>query len=230
MKLDRIAVIGAGGMARELLFAIERINRVKPQFEFAGFVVSDLTQLGERDSHKKVVGDFKWLQQNRRSVDALALGIGSPAIRLKLAGELTDLLPDISWPAIIDPGAVIDFESASIGRGALIAAGVVATVNVTIEDFALCNLSCTIGHESRIGKGSVVNPGVNVSGGVRIGEGVLVGTGAQILQYLEVGSGSVVGAGTVITQDVPPNTKVVEARPRINLPAQTVPAAKQQHA
>ena len=71
------------------------------------------------------------------------------------------------------------------------------------------NLSCTIGHESVVGRGSVLNPTVNISGGVSIGEGVLVGTGAQILQYIAVGTGATVGSGAVVTKDVPPATTVV---------------------
>ena len=209
MKPQRIAVIGAGGMAREVASALAWVNRIERRFEFVGYVVSDLSRLGERDSREQVVGDFDWLERHRGSVDALAIGVGSPAVRLRLAGELDSLLKGISWPAIIHPTAVIDLESASLGEGCFIGAGVVATVNIVLEPFALCNFGCTLGHESRIGRGSVVNPGANISGGVVIGEGVLIGTGAQILQYLQIGSGAVVGAGAVVTRDVPERTTVV---------------------
>ena len=57
-------------------------------------------------------------------------------------------------------------------RDVIIGAGVTATVNITLEAFALCNFGCTLGHEARIGAGSVVNPGANISGGVVIGTGV----------------------------------------------------------
>jgi sugar O-acyltransferase (sialic acid O-acetyltransferase NeuD family) len=209
MKPQRIAVIGAGGMAREVASALAWVNRIERRFEFVGYVVSDLSRLGERDSREQVVGDFDWLERHRGSVDALAIGVGSPAVRLRLAGELDSLLKGISWPAIIHPTAVIDLESASLGEGCFIGAGVVATVNIVLEPFALCNFGCTLGHESRIGRGSVVNPGANISGGVVIGEGVLIGTGAQILQYLQIGTGAVVGAGAVVTRDVPERTTVV---------------------
>jgi sugar O-acyltransferase (sialic acid O-acetyltransferase NeuD family) len=209
MKPQRIAVIGAGGMAREVASALAWVNRIERRFEFVGYVLSDLSRLGERDSREQVVGDFDWLKRHRVSVDALAIGVGSPAVRLRLAGELDSLLKGISWPAIIHPTAVIDLESASLGEGCFIGAGVVATVNIVLEPFALCNFGCTLGHESRIGRGSVVNPGANISGGVVIGEGVLIGTGAKILQYLQIGSAAVVGAGAVVTRDVPERTTVV---------------------
>jgi sugar O-acyltransferase (sialic acid O-acetyltransferase NeuD family) len=209
MKPQRIAVVGAGGMAREVVSALKWVNRIEQRFEFVGYIVSDLARLGDRDSRDEVVGDFNWLDQHSSSVDAIAIGVGSPSVRLRLAQELSSLLKGISWPALIHPTAVIDLQSARLGDGCFIGAGVVATVNVALEPFALCNFGCTLGHEAHIGRGSVINPGANISGGVVIGDAVLVGTGAQVLQYLHIGSGAVVGAGAVVTRNVPERTTVL---------------------
>jgi acetyltransferase-like isoleucine patch superfamily enzyme len=55
----------------------------------------------------------------------------------------------------------------------------------------------------------VLNPTVNISGGVELGDGVLVGTGAQVLQYLKIGDGAQIGAGAVVNKNVNPDTTVV---------------------
>jgi sugar O-acyltransferase (sialic acid O-acetyltransferase NeuD family) len=205
----RIVIVGAGGMAREVASTVQWINRAKVQFDFLGYVVSDLSRLEPRDSRDEVLGDFNWLKENRSSVDALALGIGTPAVRLKLADELNALLKAVEWPVLIHPTAIIDLDSAELGEGCFVGAGVVATVNIRLEPYALVNFGATLGHEAQVGRGSVVNPGANISGGVVIGEGVLVGTGAQILQYLRISSRSIVGAGAVVTKNVASGTTVV---------------------
>jgi sugar O-acyltransferase (sialic acid O-acetyltransferase NeuD family) len=209
MSLKRIAVIGAGGFAREVKWLIEEINAQTPVFEFVGYFVSDLSRIGEHDSRDEIRGTTAWLRENRSHVDALAIGIGTPAARLNVSRELAPEFPPEFWPALIHPSVRYDRATCQIGHGVIIGAGSIATVYVRCEPFSMVNLSCTIGHESVIRRGSVLNPTVNISGGVDIGEGVLVGTGAQVLQYLSVGKGATVGGGAVVTKDVPPGVTVV---------------------
>jgi len=201
MSRRRIAVIGAGGYAREVKWLISEINCTQPTYDFAGYVVSDLNTLGHHDSRDEIRGDLSWLEKN--PVDALSIGIGNPATRLRISAEIESRFPQLEWPQLIDPSVRMDFASARLGKGILLCAGTIGTVNITIEPFAMVNLGCTLGHESHIGRGSVINPGANVSGGVIIEEGVLVGTGAQILQYVRIGAGSTLGAGAVANRDIP---------------------------
>jgi sugar O-acyltransferase (sialic acid O-acetyltransferase NeuD family) len=208
MANKRIVVIGAGGFAREVEWLIRDISRAgQGYYDFAGYVVSDTSKLGQHDS--PVLGDLSWLEKNASSVQSLALGIGNPAIRNRLGAELVQRFPQLGWPALVHPSVHVDRGSCTIGHGVLLCAGVIGTVNITFEPFCMLNLACTVGHEAVIGAGSVLNPTVNISGGVTLGRGVLIGTGAQILQYVKVGEGAQVGAGAVVTKDVLAGTTVV---------------------
>jgi sugar O-acyltransferase (sialic acid O-acetyltransferase NeuD family) len=208
---ERLVIVGAGGLAREVVWLAREISGVSggPVYDCVGFVVSDLAKPGRDDSVDQVLGDIGWLDRNRDQVDALAIGIGNPAVRRRIGAELSRRFPQIAWPALIHPSVICDRETCRFGRGTIVCAGTIATANVVVDDFALVNLACTLGHECRIGAGSVLNPTVNISGGVVIGPGVLVGTGAQVLQYLKVGEAATVGAGAVVTKDVPAGQTVV---------------------
>lgn len=209
MTRMKIAVVGAGGFAREVAWLIRDINAVNPTYDFRGYIVSDLSHLGETDPKEKVIGDFHWLQSHPQDIDGLVFGIGNPQTKLRLSELIQNEFPAYSWPSLIHPSVQYDRESAVLEEGVVLCAGSIATVNTTFRRFSMVNLMCTIGHESVIGPCSVLNPTVNISGGVRIGSGVLIGTGAQILQYIEIGDNATVGAGAVVSKPVEPGQTVV---------------------
>jgi len=208
-SLKRIAILGAGGQAREVAWIIRDINRERPTYDFLGYIVADVNTLGVNDSQEYVLGDESWLIANPNKVDCLAIGIGSPEIRSRIGNRLSMEFPALEWPALIHPRSIVDRETCHIGPGVLICAGATCTTNIRFEPFALINFGCTVGHDVNIGKGCVVNPGANISGGVVLEECVLVGTGAQVLQYLRIGKGARVGAGAVVIGDVGPGSTVV---------------------
>ena len=213
VKLRPIVVYGAGGMARELEWMIDRINRVQPTWDCLGYIVTDPSKVGPNDSRDRIIGDETWLLE--RPEVCVTLGIGTPKWRLVIGNRLVDKLPLERLPAIVDPTVLIDEKSSVIEPGAVVCPGTIITVNVVLERFALINRSCEIGHEARVGQGCVLNPAAIVSGGVTIGAGTLVGTGAKILQYLSIGENAQVGAGAVVTRSVPASVTVVGVPARV---------------
>lgn len=208
----RIVVIGAGGFAREAIQYVKlnfSVNKHYIEYHtFVGCVVTDLSTLGEHDSKELVLGDYNWLRENQDKFDGFVIGIGSPKARLKVAAALKEEFPDKSFPSI-NASNLFPNNFLANTEGVIVCPGVIGTVNLSIGNFSLINLSVTIGHEAVIGDGCVINPGANISGGVNIGKGVLVGSGACILQYLYVGDFATVGAGAVVTKQVFDGTTVV---------------------
>lgn len=202
-----IVVYGAGGLAREVEWLIRRINDARPQWDFQGYVVTDTSHLTDRDSRDQVVGDETWLVAQEGL--AVALAVGTPEYRVAIGHRLIERLPDDRFPVLVDPSIILDEASCTLEPGTIVTAGCIITVNVHLERFSFINLDCTIGHEARVGFGSLLNPSVNLSGGAVLGPGVLAGTGAQIFQYVKVGEGASIGAGAVVTRDVSAGQTVV---------------------
>ena len=162
-----IAILGAGGFAREVEWLVRETFVGNEKRDFLGYLVSDKSKLGESDSREQVLGDLSWLENNH--IDELYVGMGNPTARLKLGREVSKRFPHIKFPWVKHPSVICDDRSIKISRGAIVCAGSVFTVNITIGEFAMINLCCTIGHEGKIGAGCVLNPDVNISGGVVLG-------------------------------------------------------------
>ena len=195
--MKKIAIVGAGGNARELA----DILRALPEFQALGFLAD---MQGQYDS--PLLGDFDWPAANE--VDAFAMGVGDPNTRLRVGQLLISRYPKVEWPVIVHPTAYVG-NGVKLARGVVVCVRAIATTNIEVAEFAQLNFGCTVGHETRIGPGCLINPGANISGGVELGRSVLVGTGSQILQYVKVGDEARIGAGAVVTRDVPPGVTAV---------------------
>ena len=57
MSTKRIAILGAGGQAREIEWLIRDINRNRPTYEFLGYIVGNAANLTEYDSRERLLGD-----------------------------------------------------------------------------------------------------------------------------------------------------------------------------
>lgn len=66
-----------------------------------------------------------------------------------------------------------------------------------------------IGHDSYIGKNSIIIDGTKLSGHVSIGDEVYLGINTTVLQNIKIGSYSKTGIGTVVTNDIKENTFVI---------------------
>ena len=193
-----LVIVGSSGFAKEIKWIIDRINDKELTYNFIGYI----------DDTKKdlVVGDDSFLDCYENQL-AVVIAISNPKIRSKLA-ERYQRNKHLFFPNIIDP-SVLMAESVSLGMGNIICAGSIMTVDISVADFCIFNLDCTVGHGSVIDNFVTVNPSVNISGNVVVSEGASIGTGAQLLQGLKIGKNSVVGAGAVVIEEIPDNCVAV---------------------
>ncbi len=207
MTAQRIAVLGAGGMARETRALL---NEFRDTWDFAGYVVSSPASATSTDSKDQIIGSIDDLANGTLDVTAVTCGIGTPSVRRILYNDIRTRASNLLWPSLISERAVIlDRSSLTRADGVIVMPGTILTLNISLHENALINWGATVGHETSVGAHSVINPGANVGGGVEIGAGVLVGSGAHILQYLAVGENATVGASACVTKQVLPGTTVI---------------------
>lgn len=195
--MKNIVIVGSGGFAKEVAFLIDEINNRSFEWKLLGFI-DDRT--GINNGKYNVIHDDMWLENIAEEM-YVVFGIGNPGLIKKLYFEFSKN-PNIKFPNLIHPNVVADWERVHFGHGNIICAGNIFTTDISVGSCNIFNLSCTIGHDSWIGNFNVINPSVNISGGVRLGDEILLGTGSQILQYVEIDGQTIIGASALVTKNI----------------------------
>lgn len=201
-----IAILGAGGFAREMYWHIKECNPAT-QIVF----VDDVTETKKiimAGQEIPVIKDWNFYALPINGPDKkpenfykFVLGVGNPEskrvlIQKALASGLTPAA------TIIHPRALVQGDDCTIGVGGIISPGCIITTNVKIGDYVLINLNCTIGHDAIIEDYVTCNPGCCISGNVTIGKGAELGTGTVIREKISIASGVNTGAQACIVKNI----------------------------
>ena len=200
-KRDAI-VIGAGGLGREIAATIK--GYFDSEYHFLGFIDDGKTK-ATLVNGAAVLGGLDFLLKDKKEL-AIFLGIGMPNIKKEIIEKLLKVydLDKVHFPNLIHPFARLhEASEISLGLGNFIADSVIITTNVSIGNFNLINLSCTIGHDSAIADYCSIMPSVNISGGANLQDSVYVGTGVKLIKSSVLGSNCTIGAGSVVNCDIP---------------------------
>lgn len=196
--INDIAIIGAGGLGREVQWLIERINAGEETWNIIGYIDDGHPQ-GEVIDGYPVLGGTDYLLGYKEPLSVVC-AIGKAKTREKIIERLAKNQA-LHYPNLIDPNAIVS-HSVTIGKGNIICAGVVITVDLKIGDFNLINLCSTIGHDVQLGSFITLFPSVSVSGAVKIGNCVELGTGTRIIEGKKIKEDVIVGAGGVVIRDI----------------------------
>jgi len=118
------------------------------------------------------------------------------------AKKRRELLSRISRKVtLIHPNATVA-DSAVIGEGSVIMAGVVINPDAIIGTGCIINTCSSIDHDSVVGDYVHIAVGTHLGGTVHVGENSWVGTGAILINNINVCSGCTIGAGAVVIKDI----------------------------
>ncbi|MBQ9274261.1 MAG: NeuD/PglB/VioB family sugar acetyltransferase [Succinivibrio sp.] len=201
--MNNLVIAGYGGLAREVKWLVDRLNASQPLWNFLGFI--------DTNDALQVIGNDDFII-NCKDQLSVVIAIADPVLRTRLY-ERYRQNPNVSFPNLLDPSVICSDEMV-MGQGNIICAGTVLTVNITLGDFVIINMDCTVGHDAVLGSFVTVNPGVNISGNANIGISCFIGAGAQILQGHTIGRGTSVASGAVVNRSLPENVQAVGAPER----------------
>tara|TARA_B100000575_G_scaffold291984_1_gene299224 strand:+ start:24000 stop:24644 length:645 start_codon:yes stop_codon:yes gene_type:complete len=94
-------------------------------------------------------------------------------------------------------------EETIIEEGVQVFPGAVIQPGVTIGRNSIINTGALVDHDCLVGSNNHIAPGAVLSGNVRTGDNVHIGTNASIIQGIKIGQNSVIGAGVCAVKDVP---------------------------
>lgn len=201
-----IAIFGAGGFGREVMTLIQNINQVEEIWNIIGFF-DDGVPVDTLVHGLPVLGGVSKMNEWKTPL-SVAVAIGTPRIKKSVLNKIDN--PLIDFPALVHPSVIIgDKNYVSLGKGCIICANSVLTCDISVGDFVILNLACTVGHDAIVGSYSAFMPTCNISGEVVIGEGVYCGTGVNIINQTSIGSDTIVDAGAVVTKPLPANCTAV---------------------
>jgi len=187
-----LIIVGGGGFAKEIICLAKECG-----FEVVG-VLDDALSIGTRLLDVEVVGVVsEWVDHSHCG---FVVAVGSPRARKYIVDSMSSFgNPDF---VTLVHSSVSLSSHVSLGKGSIVGAGCVLTVDINIGQHCIININSTVGHDTVIGDFCTISPVVAVSGNVEMCEMVEIGTGASIRQGVSLKKGAMLGMGGVLTKDV----------------------------
>ena len=197
--MENILIIGGGGLAKVILDALQ----CGKQFCPVG-IVDDRRPKGEQLLDTPIVGRIDELPQllDTHETRNVAITIGDNFIRSEVANRVRGMTPNIRFPTICHPAAIIA-RSAKIAEGVILAPSAVASADCSVGELSYIATGAIVCHDTVIGRSATIGPGATVGGNTSIGQFTNISLGAKVIHGITIGEHTVVGAGSTVVRDLP---------------------------
>jgi len=207
----RLVIVGASGHG----LVVADIVRCSARFEVVGFLDSG-KPVGPGPAGLPIFGSVEAAAElaKRHGFTDCLVAVGHNDTRRRCVERLAALMPELRFPAVVHPSAVVA-DGVVLGMGTVVMAGAVLNPGCVIGRHCILNTGCRLDHESRLGDFASLAPGVVTGGNVLIGEGAAIGLGASIIHGMSIGRETVIGAGAVVVKDIPANVVAMGVPARV---------------
>jgi sugar O-acyltransferase (sialic acid O-acetyltransferase NeuD family) len=200
--MNKILVVGAKGLAKEILFSFPKIEG---KLIFFDDVNDDNNYLFNQ--FRIVKNKTELLELTCGNEFSFIVGVGGAGNRAKITKQFIEIMGKPL--TLISPKSKIGKYETTIQDGSLIMDDVLITNSVVIGKGCLINKSVIISHDVTIGDFCDISPDVKIMGHSKIGDKVDIGAGAIIIPKINIGNDVTIGAGTVVVKDIPSNVVIV---------------------
>ena len=191
-----LAIIGSGHLGQQIAhYAISDNHYCKVVFfdDFSNEPYSNgIKILGNSDA---IENEFA-----KQSFDEILIGIGYKhlAVRKQLFERFINKIP---FGKIIHSTSWID-KTATVKEGCVIYPCCCIDAQAVVDYNTILNISCSVAHDTHIGKHCFLSPRVALAGFVTIDEMCLVGINATVIDNITIVSNTQLGGGSVVIKDL----------------------------
>ncbi len=204
---DSVLIIGSGGHASVLLDMLR-----EKKINILGYVSPSPA------SNQTLFSQYRWYKNDEdvlqfdKSAIKLVNGIGSlpgNTLRADFYNKYQKL--GYSFAILVSKEASVS-KYAYLAEGVQVMRGAIIQTGTSIGFNSIINTGSVVDHDCLIGSNNHIAPGVTISGQVTSKENVHFGTGSSVIQSINVNENVVVGAGSTVTKDVEANFICFPAR------------------
>lgn len=197
--MRNIVIVGAGGLGKEVLWAIEDINNhgSTPAWNVLGFV--DDSKEGNIIGRYNVISTIN--QFNLNDIDVV-IAIADSDIRYSVFNKIQR--KRVHFPNIISPSCKVS-KYAKIGIGNIFLMNSIISVDVEVGDFNIVDFKSYVGHDAKLENFVTLFPSCNISGFVSLNNQSMIGVGCSILQNVNIGKRAFIGANSLVTRNIKDN-------------------------
>jgi hypothetical protein len=157
-----LVIVGHGGLAKEVVFLVESINRAEPVWRLLGYVGAQRESVGQKVGRYLVQGDDAWLA-GRAEPLSVAQAIGNPRLLSVLRARYL-ANPHLTFPNLIHPQVSGDWPQIRLGEGNLVLNAAAFSTDITVGSFNIFNPGCTVAHDCVLGDYNFLAPGAHLAG------------------------------------------------------------------
>jgi sugar O-acyltransferase (sialic acid O-acetyltransferase NeuD family) len=150
----------------------------------------------------KVIGTIQEVEEayQNKIFDEILIGIGYKhiSVRKELFNRFYGKIP---FGTFIHSNSWID-DTAIIKEGVVIYPNCCVDAYSTIDCNSIINISCSIAHNTYLGKHCFFSPRLAIAGFVEVEEQCIIGINTTIIDNIKIVSGTQIGAGTVVIKNI----------------------------